>query len=85
MHDLTHTFGRRSRAVGVSLDDRQDLLGHRSGRIATDYSAAEIGALLEAVSRARERPSRKTPILQTLNEAYARNLCGESVLRVKSH
>lgn len=38
VHDLKHTFGRRLRAAGVSFEDRQDLLGHRSGRITTHYS-----------------------------------------------
>jgi integrase len=49
--DLRHTFGRRLRAVGVGLEDRQDLLGHKSGRMTTHYSAAEIGNLLTAVNR----------------------------------
>jgi integrase len=40
VHDLKHTFGRRLRAAGVSFEDRQDLLGHRSGRITTHYSAS---------------------------------------------
>jgi len=31
VHDLKHTFGRL-RTAGVSFEDRQDLLGHRSGR-----------------------------------------------------
>ena len=31
VHDLKHTFGRRLRAEGVSFEDRQDLLGHKSG------------------------------------------------------
>ncbi len=35
VHDLKHTMGRRLRAAGVSFEDRQDLLGHRSGRITT--------------------------------------------------
>jgi integrase len=35
VHDLKHTFGRRLRAAGVSFEDRQDLLGHKSGRITT--------------------------------------------------
>ena len=35
VHDLKHTFGRRLRAAGVSFEDRQDLLGHKSARIAT--------------------------------------------------
>ena len=51
IHDLRHTFGRRLRAVGVGLEDRQDLLGHKSGRMTTHYSAAEIGNLLAAVNR----------------------------------
>jgi len=42
VRDLKHTFGRRLRAAGVSFEDRQDLLGHRSGRITTHYSAAEL-------------------------------------------
>ena len=41
-HDLKHTFGRWLRAAGVSFEDRQDLLGHRSGRITTHCSAAEL-------------------------------------------
>lgn len=51
VHDLKHTFGRRLRAAGVSFEDRQDLLGHRSGRITTHYSAAELQNLLEAPNR----------------------------------
>lgn len=50
VHDLKHTFGRRLRAVGVSFEDRQDLLGHRSGRITTHYSAAELSRLIDAVN-----------------------------------
>ena len=48
VHDLKHTFGRRLRAAGVSFEDRQDLLGHRSCRITTHYSAAELSRLLMA-------------------------------------
>ena len=33
VHDLRHTFGRRLRAAGVGLEDRQDYLGHKSDRI----------------------------------------------------
>ena len=51
VHDLKHTFGRRLRAAGVSFEDRQDLLGHRSGRITTHYSAAEVSRLLDAANR----------------------------------
>jgi integrase len=38
VHDLRHTYGRRLRAAGVSFEDRQDLLGHKSTRITTHYS-----------------------------------------------
>ena len=41
VHDLKHTFGRRLRSAGVSFEDRQDLLGHKSGRITTHYSMPE--------------------------------------------
>ena len=54
VHDLKHTFGRRLRAAGVSFEDRQDLLGHKSGRITTHYSAAEIVNLLEAANKVCE-------------------------------
>ena len=48
VHDLKHTFGSRLRHAGVSFEDRQDLLGHRSDRITTHYSAAELKRLIEA-------------------------------------
>jgi integrase len=48
VHDLKHTFGRRLRAAGVSFEDRQDLLGHKSGRITTHYSQAELTSLIAA-------------------------------------
>ena len=48
VHDLRHTFGHRLRAAGVSYEDRQDLLGHKSDRITTHYSAPDIARLLEA-------------------------------------
>jgi integrase len=51
VHDLKHTFGRRLRAAGVSFEDRQDLLGHRSSRVTTHYSAAELGRLIEAAEK----------------------------------
>jgi integrase len=61
VHDLQHTFGRRLRAAGVSFEDRQDLLGHRSGRITTHYSQAELASLIEASEKVCETESRKSP------------------------
>jgi integrase len=63
VHDLKHTFGRRLRALGVNFEDRQDLLGHRSGRITTHYSGAELANLLEAANRVCAEGSRKGPAL----------------------
>ncbi len=63
VHDLKHTFGHRLRAAGVSFEDRQDLLGHKSGRITTHYSAPELGKLIEAAERVCEEKSRKSPAL----------------------
>jgi integrase len=51
VHDLKHTFGRRLRAAGVSFEDRQDLLGHRSARITTHYSSAELRNLLDSANK----------------------------------
>jgi integrase len=63
VHDLKHTFGRRLRAAGVSFEDRQDLLGHRSGRITTHYSAAELSRLITAANRVCERRSKKPELV----------------------
>ena len=68
VHDLKHTFGRRLRAAGVSYEDRQDLLGHKSGRITTHYSAAELENLIEATNRVN---SRKSPALVLLKQKAA--------------
>ena len=68
VHDLKHTFGRRLRAAGVSYEDRQDLLGHRSVRITTHYSAAESDSLIEAANRVCEGNVRKMPTLVILKK-----------------
>ncbi|OUR83254.1 hypothetical protein A9Q82_04175 [Cycloclasticus sp. 46_120_T64] len=60
VHDLRHTFGRRLRSAGVSLEDREDLLGHKSNRITTHYSRAEINNLIDAVEKIVEnKPEHK--------------------------
>ncbi|WP_058515735.1 tyrosine-type recombinase/integrase [Legionella santicrucis] len=64
VHDLKHTYGRRLRAAGVSFEDRQDLLGHRSGRITTHYSSAELQNLYEASNRVCEK--QKSGVVLTL-------------------
>jgi hypothetical protein len=54
---------RRLRAAGVSFEDRQDLLGHRSGRITTHYSAAELSRLIAAANKVCERMSKKLELV----------------------
>ncbi len=65
VHDLKHTFGRRLRAAGVSFEDRQDLLGHKAGRITTHYSAAEMKGLIEAANSVCGHQS-SSPVLTLL-------------------
>jgi integrase len=64
VHDLRHTFGRRLRATNVSLEDGEDLLGHKSDRVTTDYSAPEIRSLIQAanqVIKSRNSPELTVP------------------------
>jgi integrase len=49
VHDLGHTIGIRLRAQGGGLEDRQDLLGHYSGRMTTHCSRADIKRLIDCV------------------------------------
>ncbi|ASF48323.1 tyrosine-type recombinase/integrase [Methylovulum psychrotolerans] len=51
VHDLRHTFGRRLKSVGVSFENRQDLLGHKSSRITDHYCKAELDELMNAVEK----------------------------------
>ncbi|MBP9729671.1 MAG: site-specific integrase [Gammaproteobacteria bacterium] len=71
VHDLKHTFGRRLRAAGVSFEDRQDLLGHRSGRITTHYSSAELQNLYEAANKACEK--RRSGVMLTTLRQFTRS------------
>src|SRR5437762_2493482 len=55
------SLDRRLRAAKVSIEDRQDLLGHEARRITTHYSAPEIENLVEAanqITKSRESPTR---------------------------
>ncbi|HZW61306.1 MAG TPA: site-specific integrase [Candidatus Babeliales bacterium] len=69
VHDLKHTFGRRLRAAGVCFEDRQDLLGHKSERITTHYSAAELSNLIEAANKVCDGQS--GPVLVLLKKRAA--------------
>ena len=71
VHDLKHTFGRRLRAAGVSFEDRQDLLGHKSGRITTHYSMPELENLIAASNKACTQQGHKTDTMVILRKKRA--------------
>ncbi|MFL8988629.1 tyrosine-type recombinase/integrase [Pseudomonas azerbaijanorientalis] len=58
VHDLKHTFGRRLRAAGVTLEDRKALLGHKNGSVTSHYSTAELEQLIEAANKVSTTDSR---------------------------
>jgi len=66
VHDLKHTFGRRLRAAGVSLETRKVLLGHTTGDITSHYSAPELAELIDAANRVCRTESGKSPALTLL-------------------
>lgn len=68
VHDLKHTFGRRLRAGGVSFEDRQDLLGHKSSRITTHYSQVELESLIASANAVCGENGHKMPTLVMLKQ-----------------
>ncbi len=72
VHDLKHTFGRRLRAAGVSLETRKVLLGHTTGDITSHYSAPELSELIEAANRVCAGHSGKTPALTLIKHKALR-------------
>jgi integrase len=71
VHDLKHTFGRRLRVAGVSFEDRQALLGHKSESVTTDYSAAEIAHLIAQANKVMLGNQRSSPTLTVLRRKSA--------------
>jgi len=80
VHDLKHTFGRRLRAAGVSFEDRQDLLGHKSQRITTHYSEAEVANLIAAAEKACNQKPRKTPAISWATGAIGSKVDANSLI-----
>ena len=72
VHDLKHTFGRRLRAAGVSLETRKVLLGHTTGDITSHYSAPELQELIEAANKVCAGDSGKTPALTLIKTKAVR-------------
>jgi integrase len=69
VHNLRHTFGHRLRSAGVSLEDRKDLLGHKSTEVTTLYSLADIARLIEFVERITVR--KQTFMLRPVRQSTA--------------
>lgn len=82
VHDLKHTFGRRLRAAGVSFEDRQDLLGHKSTRITTHYSTAELLNLWKASNKVCESHTRPSLTLLRTDASLSRTEVARGLLRV---
>jgi integrase len=70
VHDMKHTFGRRLRAAGVSFEDRQILLGHKTSSVTSHYSGAELHNLIEAANKVTATDSR-SPTLTILKRKVA--------------
>ena len=51
VHDLRTTCSTRLRDLGVSLEDRKDILGHKNHDVTTGYSIADTGRLIALVER----------------------------------
>jgi len=68
VHNLRHTFGRRLRSAGISLETRKALLGHANGDITTHYSAAELEELINAAEAIVSRGRTETPNLMLIRQ-----------------
>jgi integrase len=68
VHDLKHTYSRRLRAVGVPLETRKVLRGHKNGDITTHYSAPELQELIDAAERVCDNDLGKTSAVTLLKK-----------------
>ena len=66
IHDQCHTFACRLRAVGVSMEDRQALLGHSNRTMAGHYASADVGRLLGQAKLVLKREETRT-VLRVAN------------------
>ena len=78
---MEHAFGRRLRAAGVSFEDRQDLLGHKSSRITTHYSAAELTSLIAAAEKVCDSESHNSPATTWLRRRVGQENRGKTLSR----
>jgi len=64
-------LGSADMKIRLFFEDRQDLRGHKSGRITTHYSQAELGNFISASNRVCGQESRKSPALVILRRKTA--------------
>jgi integrase len=69
VHNLRHTFGRRLRGAGVTLETRKALLGHANGDITTHYSAVELSELIDATEKIVDRGIPQAPTLTVVRRS----------------
>lgn len=60
VHDLRHTYSSRLRLAGVSQEDRNSLMGHKSASIPEHYASADIGRLIELANKVLDRQGTRT-------------------------
>ncbi len=82
VHDLKHTFGRRLRSAGVSFEDRQNLLGHRSESITTHYSSAELQNLHKAANAVCDLKQSGVSLTLLCNPNYPKSVLEDKAQRV---
>lgn len=64
-------MGLGVRASGVSFEDREDLLGHRSMRVTTHYTAPELSRLLKSANQVCERRGTKPQLVMLRRSSAA--------------
>ena len=66
IHDLRHTYSSRLRLAGVSQEDRNALMGHKSASIPEHYASADIGRLIKLSNMVLDRQGTRT-LLRLVN------------------
>ncbi len=71
IHDLKHTWGHRLKIAGISFEDRQFLLGHKTKSVTSHYSAPELTQLIECANRVTETDNRQLNALTLIRRKIA--------------
>ena len=71
VHDLKHTWGHRLKIAGISFEDRQFLLGHKTKSVTSHYSAPELTQLIECANRVTETDNRQLNALTLIRRKIA--------------